>query len=186
MGRLISSSSSMSLIFLLPYIFLLSVEMFHSNLRANAITPIIQRACDSSTVKKFCYNVFGNDTMAIWARNKFNIQTVAIQMAYSNYTNIARNVLSVTTNETNLEYKKLYRKCLHQYILLKSDFKNMKYQLIFSGDLDQAAQRASTHLFTCRRYFYDSPNIPNPIDNENENLACFFELIRDIYFTSFD
>ncbi|KAK4721838.1 hypothetical protein R3W88_012071 [Solanum pinnatisectum] len=176
----------MSLIVLLLYIFLLSVEIFNSNLRATAITPIIQRACDSSTVRDFCYNVFGNDTVAIWARTKFNIQDVAIQMAYSNYTNIARKVLSVTTNETNSEFKKLYRKCLHQYILLKSDFEDMIHHLVFSGDLDEASQRASTHLFTCIHYFYYSPNIPNPIAKENENLAYFFELIRDIYLTSFD
>ncbi|WMV26120.1 hypothetical protein MTR67_019505 [Solanum verrucosum] len=186
MGRPISSSSSMSLIFLLPYIFLLSVEIFNSNLTANAVTPIIQRACDSSTVKDFCYNVFGNNTMAERARTKYNIEDVTIQMAYSNYSNIARKIVTVTSNETNPEFKQLYKKCLHQYVLLKYDFEYLNSMLIFRGDLDEASQRASTRLQTCINYFYYSPKVSNPFAKDNENLSYFFELIRDIYLTSFD
>ncbi|XP_059310036.1 uncharacterized protein LOC132061199 [Lycium ferocissimum] len=182
MGRSISSSSSIALIYLFPYIFLLSVDLFGTNLRANAVTELIQKACDFSSVQEFCYNVLGNDPVAQRAMTKFNIEDVAIQFAYTNYTYIHRKVWTITNNETNPEYKQIYRKCLHQYVLLKSDFEKLFHTLVFKGNLDEAAQRAYTHLFSCTDYFYQSPNVPNPLAKDNEHLAYFFELIRDIYF----
>ncbi|KAK4356652.1 hypothetical protein RND71_025623 [Anisodus tanguticus] len=173
---------SISLIFLLPYIFLLSVDLFGANLRANAVTQLIQKVCDYSTVQDFCYNVFAND-FAQRAKTKYNIEDVAIQLAYSNYTIIHRNVWNITSNETNPEFKHIYRKCLHQYLLLKSDLENLIDVLILEGNLDEAAQRATDHLNVCVGYFYQYPNIPNPFAKDNEHLAYFFELIRDIYFT---
>nr|XP_009613749.1 uncharacterized protein LOC104106824 [Nicotiana tomentosiformis] len=180
MGRSISNFSSTSLIFLLPYIILLSVDLFGANLRATAITQLIKTACDFSNVKDFCYNVLGNDPDAQWATTRFNLENTTITLAETNYTNIARKVLTITSNETNREFKQIYRKCLHQYLLLKSDFKNLIHTLEFNGDIAQAVEGAQVHLFTCMDYFTQFPNIANPFAQDNENMASFFELIRDI------
>ncbi|KAG5583826.1 hypothetical protein H5410_044260 [Solanum commersonii] len=182
MGRSISSSSTISLIFLLPYIFLLSVDLFGTNLRANDIPKLVQKDCDFSTVQDFCNNIFKNDSRAQWATTKFNLENITIRLAYSNYTKIARKVLTITSNETNLEFRRIYRYCLHQYLLVRSDLENLIHVLHLQGDLDQAAQNASSHIFTCMGYFTHFSNISNPFAHDNENLVYFFELIRDIYF----
>ncbi|OIT01422.1 PREDICTED: uncharacterized protein LOC109230354 [Nicotiana attenuata] len=182
MGRSTSSSSSSSLIFLLPYIFLLSVDFYGANLRANAVTPLIQRACDFSMVREFCYNVMENDPEAQLAKTKVDIENVTIRLAYSNFTNIARKAWTITSCETNPEYKQIYRKCLHQYIRLRLDFQNFTQTLESNGDLDQVALGAITHIFACTSFF-QSPSVPNPFAQDNDNLGWFIELIRDIYLT---
>lgn len=90
MGRsIISSSISSSLIFLLPYIFLLSVDLFSANLRANDDTSeLIQKVCDFSSVQDFCYKIFRNDSRTQWETTKLNLEDIIIQLAYSNYTKI--------------------------------------------------------------------------------------------------
>ncbi|KAF3623415.1 hypothetical protein FXO38_06150 [Capsicum annuum] len=186
MRRSISSSSSSSLVLFLPYMFLLSFDLCGANLRANADTQLIQKVCDGSTVKDFCYNIFRNDSYSQWATTKYNFEDITIQLAYSNYTNIHRKILTVTLNETNSEFRRIYRSCLHQYILLKSDFENLIYKLIFKGDLNEAVQNASSHIFTCMGYFTQFSNVPNPFAHDNENLIYFFELIRGIYFSPLD
>uniref|UniRef100_A0A3Q7I078 Pectinesterase inhibitor domain-containing protein n=1 Tax=Solanum lycopersicum TaxID=4081 RepID=A0A3Q7I078_SOLLC len=184
MGRSISCSLSSSLIFLLPYIFLFSVDLFGTNLSANHDThELIQKVCDFSNVQQFCYNIFENDPRTQWATTKLNLEDITIQLAYSNYTKIARKVLIVTSSEKNSQFKRIYRSCLHHYILLRSDLENLVHVLRFQGDLDQVAQNASSHILACMDIFTQYSNIPNPFANDNKNLLYFFELIRNIYFT---
>ncbi|WMV44295.1 hypothetical protein MTR67_037680 [Solanum verrucosum] len=184
MGRSISCSLSSSLIFLLPYIFLFSVNLFGTNLRANHDTnELIQKVCDFSNVQEFCYKIFENDPRTQWATTKFNLEDITIQLVYSNYTKIARKVLTITSYETNSEFRRIYRSCLHHYILLRSDLENLVHALRFQGDLDQAAQNASSHILACMNYFTQYSNIPNPFAHDNTNLVYFFELIRNIYLT---
>ncbi|KAG5583823.1 hypothetical protein H5410_044257 [Solanum commersonii] len=140
MGRSISI-----LIFFLPYIFLSSVDFFGENLKVYAITPTIKKACDSSNIPRFCYDVLGNNDVAQFARNKFNLEYVLIQMAYSNYTNIHRKIFTITSNETNPNFKQIYRKCLHEYVLLKSNFENLSDTLLSKGNLDPPVREAANH-----------------------------------------
>ncbi|OIT01421.1 hypothetical protein A4A49_59803, partial [Nicotiana attenuata] len=180
MGKSISSSSSVSLILFLPYFFLLSVDFFGANLRANAVTALIERACNFSGVPDFCYNVLGNDPRAQMATTKFELDDILIPLAYTNYTNIVRKISAVASIETNPEYKIIYRKCLHQYNILKSDFRFLFELSRVKGNLDLDVQNASLHLFVCTEFFTQFPNIPNPFAQDNDNLTFFLELIRDI------
>lgn len=182
MGKSISSSSSVSLIFLLPYIFLLSVDFFGANLRANAVTPLIEKACNFSGVPDFCYNVLGNDPDARWATTRFNLENTTIRLAETNYTNIARKMLTITFSETNPEYYNVYRHCLHHYLLVRPHFRNLIATLLVNGDLDLASQNAMLHVFVCMGDFTEFPNVPNPFAEDNFNMYYFFELIRDIYY----
>lgn len=63
MGRSISI-----LIFFLPHIFLSSVDFFGEKLKVYAITLKIKkkkkRACDSSNIPRFCYDVLENIDVA--------------------------------------------------------------------------------------------------------------------------
>ncbi|KAG5583824.1 hypothetical protein H5410_044258 [Solanum commersonii] len=171
------------LIFFLPYIFLSSVDLFGENLRVYAITPLIQKACDSSNIPKFCYDILGNDPVAQFASTKFNLEDTTIQMAYSNYTNIHRKVLIITSNETNPEFKQVYRKCLHEYVLLKSYFEDLINILLFeSYRYVRTVKEAAEHVTICMVYFYNSPNIPNPFAQDNDNLLSFFDLLRSMHY----
>lgn len=179
MGRSISSTSSpISLIFII----LLSVDLFGASLRANATTQLVKNACDLCEVKDFCYNVLGENPEANRAITRFNLEDVAIQLAYTNYTNIHRKVLTVTTNEVNPTLKQIYKQCLHEYVLMKSDFDFIVHTLVTNGDMGQAIEGARTHLFACMSLFTQSPTSPNPFAQDNDNLAFFLELIRDISF----
>ncbi|XP_059306496.1 uncharacterized protein LOC132057933 [Lycium ferocissimum] len=179
MARLISSdSSSISLIFII----LLSVDLFGASLRATAITPLIKTACDLCNVKDFCYNVLAENREANRAITRFNLEDVAIQLAYTNYTNIHRKVLTITTNETNPTLKKMYKQCLHQYVLMKKDFEFLLETLVMKGDMGQAIIVAQDDLFVCMSLFTQSPASPNPFAQDNDNMASFLELIRDISF----
>ncbi|KAF3623416.1 hypothetical protein FXO38_06149 [Capsicum annuum] len=177
MGRLISIP-----IFVLPYIFLLSFNLFGENLGALVVTPIIQKACDLSNVRDFCYYVLGSDPSAEFAHLKFNIEDIAVQAAYANYSNIHRKVWTITSNETNSEFRQLYRKCLHEYNLMKPIFDDLRDTLVFKGDLEKPALDISYHASNCVIYFMRSPNIPNPIDKDNFDILYFVELIRSIYY----
>ncbi|CAN4106010.1 unnamed protein product [Withania somnifera] len=179
MSRSISSaSSSTSIIF----IFLLSVDLFGTSLRASATSPLVKKACDLCEVKEFCYNVLGDNPEGNKATTRFNLEDVTIQLAYSNYTKIHRKVLSVTRKELNPTFKQIYRQCLHQYVLMKSDFDFIVHTLITKGDMGQAIQGVQTHLFACMSLFTQSPAAPNPFAQDNDNIASFLELIRDISF----
>ncbi|KAG5611552.1 hypothetical protein H5410_022833 [Solanum commersonii] len=118
--------------------------------------------------------------MAKRARTKYNIEDVTIQMAYSNYSNIARKIVTVTSNETNPEFKQLYKKCLHQYVLLKYDFEYLNSMLIFKGDLDEASRRASTRLQTCINYFYYSPKEAADVFEQGAGSKCSIEDVTNI------
>lgn len=176
--------TSMSLlIFFLPYIFLSSVDLFGENLRVYAITPLIQEACDSCNIPKFCYDVLGNDPAAQFSSTKFNIEAATIQLAYSNYTNIHRKVSIITSKETNREYKQVYRKCLHEYVIMKVYFQGFINTLLFrSNNFVQEVKDAADHLTNCMIFFYDSPNIPNPIAQDNDSLLSFFDLLRSMHY----
>lgn len=178
MGRSVSTSSSVSLVL----IFLLSVDLFGANLRANAVAQIIQIACDSSIVREFCYNVMENDPEAPWAVSKAQLELITIRMAETKYTNIARKMLTITFSETNPEYYNVYRHCLHHYLLVKPHFRNLIATLLVNGDLDLASQNAMLHVFVCMGDFTEFPNVPNPFAEDNFNMYYFFELIRDIYY----
>ncbi|KAK6779246.1 hypothetical protein RDI58_021430 [Solanum bulbocastanum] len=179
MGRSISStSSSISLIFVI----LLSVDLFGTSLRASATTQLVKNACDFCEVKDFCYNVLGENPEANRATSRYNLQDVTIKLAYSNYTNIHRKVLTITANEVDQTLKQMYKQCLHDYVLLKSDFDFIVHTLVTNGDMGQAIEGARTHLFACMSLFTQSPTSPNPFAQDNDNLAHFLELIRDISF----
>uniref|UniRef100_A0A3Q7I047 Uncharacterized protein n=1 Tax=Solanum lycopersicum TaxID=4081 RepID=A0A3Q7I047_SOLLC len=159
--------TSMSLlIFFLPYVFLSSVDLFAENLRVYAITPLIQEACDSCNIPKFCYDVLGNDPAAQFSSTKFNIEAATIQLAYSNYTNIHRKVSIITSKETNREYKQGFINTL----------------LFRSNNFVQEVKDAADHLTNCMIFFYDSPNIPNPIAQDNDSLLSFFDLLRSMHY----
>ncbi|OIT35552.1 hypothetical protein A4A49_55435 [Nicotiana attenuata] len=178
MGRSVSTSSSISLVL----IFLLSVDLFGAILRANAVAQIIQVACDSSIVREFCYNVMENDLDAPWAVSKAQLELITIGMAERKYTNIARKMLTITFSETNPEYYKVYRHCLHHYLLVRPHFQNLVATLLVNGDLDLASQNAMLHVFVCMGDFTEFPNVPNPFAEDNSNMYYYFELIRDIYY----
>lgn len=169
---------SISLIFIV----LFSVDLFCASLRANATSQFVKNACDLCEVREFCYSVLGENPEANRATTRFNLEDVAIQLAYSNYTKIHRKVLTITTNEINPTLKHIYRQCLHDYVLLKSDFDFIVHTLVSNGDMGQAIERARTHLFACMSLFTQSPTSPNPFAQDNDNLASFLELIRDISF----
>ncbi|CAN4116043.1 unnamed protein product [Withania somnifera] len=172
MGR-----STSLLVLFLPFIFLLSVE----TLGAAVVTPIIKSACDYSNVQSFCYYVLGNDPSGPYAKTKFNLEDIAVQAAYSNYSNIHRKVWTITANETNPEFKQIYRKCLHEYNLMKSKFEKLILTLGFQGNLDLAANDVAYLVYNCMLYF-NNPNIPNPIAQDNNDLLSFVDLIRSIFY----
>lgn len=166
------------LIIFLPYIFLSSID-----LNVFGLTPLIQKACDLTNIPKFCFDVLGNDPAAQLAITKFNLENIVIQLAYSNYTLIHKKVWTVTANETNPEFKKVYRACLHDYHLIKSNFREFMHYLSLGeeGDFGRIAKDAAEHLTTCMLNFINSPNIPNPFYQDNDNLLSFFLLIKIFY-----
>ncbi|KAM3340824.1 hypothetical protein P3S68_028459 [Capsicum galapagoense] len=173
-----SASSSISLVFII----LLCVDFFEASLRESATTHLVTRACDLCEVRDFCYNVLGENPEANRATTRHDLENVTIQLAYSNYTNIARKVLTVTTHEPNPTFKQTYKECLHQYLLMKSNFDFIVKTLAMNGDMGKAIKGTRDHLFTCMSLFMQSPDIPNPIAQDNDNVASFLELIRDISF----
>ncbi|XP_070008515.1 uncharacterized protein LOC142165048 [Nicotiana tabacum] len=179
MGRSTSTSSSI----LLALIFVLSFDLFGANLRVNAVTPLIQKACENTGARDFCYNIMENDPEAPWAKTKLDLEFITLRLAQVNYKTVHRKVWTITANETNPEYKQIYRKCLHQYNLLKSEFRNLMETLLVNGNIDLAAQAASNPIFVCERYF--TPGVPNPISEDNKYTMYFFDLMRDMYLTPF-
>ncbi|KAM3325534.1 hypothetical protein P3S67_000659 [Capsicum chacoense] len=179
MERSISNaSSSISLVFII----LLCVDFFEASLKASATTHLFTKACNLCEVRDFCYNVLGENPEANRATTRHDLENVTIQLAYSNYTNIVRKVLKVTTHEPNPTFKQTYKECLHQYLLMKSDFDFIVKTLAMNGDMGKATEGTRDHLFTCMSLFTQSPDIPNPIAQDNDNVASFLELIRDISF----
>ncbi|PHT72238.1 hypothetical protein T459_23023, partial [Capsicum annuum] len=160
---------------------LCSVDLFGANLRAQAITDIIRKACEFSDVRDFCFEVLGDDPLANLARNKFHLEDIAIELATTNYSYIHRRVWTITFSETNPDLKHIYRSCLHEYNVMKTDFRNFIPALVFNGDLESVALDASYHVNTCEYYFIRSPNISNPFAQDNDNMFKFLDLIRGIY-----
>ncbi|KAK4342849.1 hypothetical protein RND71_038665 [Anisodus tanguticus] len=167
---------STSLIFIRCIIFL-SVTLFVTSLD----TSLVNKACDlCENEQDFCYNVLGQNLEAQRATNMHDLEGITINLALKNYTAIAKNVLEVTTNETDPNLKQIYRKCLHEYILMRSYFQIIIDTFNSNGNVGQTIFGAASRLSTCMYYFMGNPPLPNPFVMENDNVGSFLGLIRDI------
>ncbi|OIT01116.1 hypothetical protein A4A49_60065, partial [Nicotiana attenuata] len=160
-----------------PGIIILSVPLFATSLDTN----FVSKACGlCKTQQDFCYSVLAQNPEAQKATTKHDLEGITINLAFQNYTAIARRVLFVTTNETDPKLKEIYRNCLHQYLLMRSDFQFINDTFNSNGDVVQSLWGASTHLTNCIYYFMSNTPPPNPFAEDNDNMGAFIGLIRDI------